>query len=263
MGVKKTGTVKLGNATNGAPSSVDIYGQVSFDRDAFTAALRDKGYDVVWEKATYCPNRGGLTARDHKIDCTVCDGSGFLRYAPIATRMLMTSINLNQSYYAYGRWDAGSQMVTALPEMRLHPFDKLTLSNGVARFQELIRRQPNTLRDRPKYKPLCIDHVGWMTRTNVLRVFYENHDFSVNTDGYIVWDTQANRPDDNDIYTISYTYRPVYIVLELMHQHRDSTVDGVHYEFPVQAMAKLDFLVRDESKDAAEDYDQSPFPARS
>lgn len=265
-GIKRTGGVRVGNHTTGKPSPVgeypEWYGHVDFDRDAFTAALANKGYAVTWEKAAYCPNRGAISRREHKINCTLCDGSGFVYFDATDTRMLMTSMNLNQSFNAFGRWDSGTQMVTALPEMRLHPYDKLTLLNGVVRFQELLRRQPGTLRDRPKYTPLCIEYLSWVDRDGALATFEEDVDFTIDSSGFLVWSTQVRRPDDNQLYSIAYTYRPQYVVVELMHQHRDSTIDGVHYEFPVQAMAKLEYLVRDESKDASEDHDQSPFPAR-
>lgn len=265
--IRKTPGIRIGGIQIGKPSPVgtyaDWYGRVDFDRDAFTAALADKGYDVIWERALFCPNRvpatshGGIAPKEHRVDCQICDGSGYIYYAPTSTRMLMTSMGLSQGFYAYGRWDSGSQMVTTLPEIRIHPFDRLTLQNGVARYQEIVRRQPDTNIDTLKYAPLCVDNISWVNRVGTMTTYSEVSYTVVNNT--IVW-SSISRPDNNDYYVISYSYRPRYIVMELMHQHRESTVDGVHYEFPVQAMAKLEFLIRDEGRDAAETEDTSPFP---
>lgn len=268
-GVKQTGGVAFGGgAKHGLPSPAGTWSSahspntVDFDRDAFTRLLADKGYDVTWQKATLCPNRpsGGLRPKDHDIACTLCDnGLGFLYYTEERTRMLITGVRLDQSYYAYGRWDVGQVMVTALPEFRIHYWDRLTLHNSVARFHELVRRQPGTTFDSLKYAPLCIDHISWVDRAGALRVFTVDQDFQIN-DGKLEWIIATGLPDDGSYYSVSYEYRPRYIVLDLMHQHRDSTVEGKHYEFPVQAVAKLDFLIRDESKDNPDVVDQDPFP---
>jgi hypothetical protein len=53
-----------------------------------------------------------------------------------------------------------------------------------------------------------------------------------------------------DFLAFSYFYRPTYIMLDLLHQIRDSrnTEAGASREFayPSQAVGKLDFLVKDE-----------------
>lgn len=266
MPIEQRGGIRIGNSVLGKPTAgaLPFGGGVDFDRDAFIIAIRDKGYDVKWERASFCPNRvmatgyGGLAPRDHRISCTICDGSGFIFFSCEPTRMLMTSMTLSENHYAYGRWDAGTQLVTA--EERLHPRDRLTLLTGIARFHELVRRS-DSLRDRLKYPALCVEDLSWIDRTGTLRHSVENVNFVLSTEGYIDWLSASSRPDPDVYYSIAYTYRPRYVVTELMHQHRESTIDGVHYEFPVHAAAKLDFLMHDEATDAAETNDQSPFPS--
>lgn len=234
---------------------------VDFERDAFTKLIASKGYDVTWEKAVLCPNvpRGGLTNRDHDIDCQICGGFEFIYVDPICTQMVFQAIRLDQSYYAHGRWDFGQAMVTALPEFRLHYFDRLTLCNGVARFPERPVRRAGTTSDPLKYPAIGIDYVAWVDRNKTLKTFSPS-DYTLSTDGTSIQWLTSTPPDDGDTYTISYRYHPRYVVLNLTHHHRESTVDGKHYEFPVQAIAKLDFLVRDESKDAPSTVDTNPFP---
>lgn len=262
----RSSVVQLGGAAIGQPSPAGTWSSqydmqtVDFDRDAFTRMLADKGYSVLWERATWCPNRpaGMLKPRDHDITCSICDGTGFLYYAAETTPMLMTGMTMQQSFNAYGRWDAGQQMVTALPEKRLFYWDRLTLQNGITRFFEMTTRQPDTNEDRLKYAPLGIEHVSWVDRTKMLRVYTLDQDFEVTATG-IRWLIEKGLPDDNKTYSIAYTIRPRYVVQDLVHHHRDSTIQGTHYEFPTTAVAKLDYLTRDESKDAPQVQYQDPF----
>lgn len=267
-GIQRMGGVSLWGHPFGAPSPAGqwnpIYDsfQVDFDRDEFTRLLYGKGYDVCWEKAAFCPNRppDGLAPKDHDINCTLCEGTGFIYFDPVPTRMLVQTVKLNESFYAYGRWDAGSAMVTALPEFRLNYWDRLTLGNGVARFQELVRRQPEG-DDLLKYEPLSIEYVAWVNRSKELVIFTKDEHFAL-VDGSLHWYEGVVHPDANDYYTVAYSYRPRYIVLDLIHHHRVSTVKDQHLEFPVQAVAKLDFLIRDQSKDASATDVSDPFPRR-
>lgn len=262
--IKTGGVIRAGFIGVGAPSAAGAWSQqlndhtVDFDRDAFTRFIADKGYEVTWEKAVPCPNVGGLAPRDHVIGCKICDNSlGFLYVDPIPTRMLMQGIKLSQSHFAYGRWDMGNMLVTSEPEFNINYWDRLTLSNGVARFPERVTRTKGSDRDKLKYAPLSIDYICWVGRDGTLSTIDATEVTIV--DDTIVW-AGTNQPDAGTIYSISYVFRPRYVVLDLLHHHRDSTIAGVHYQFPVQAVAKLDFLIRDESKDAPQTVDESPFP---
>lgn len=263
--VRVTGGVsRSGGVIAGTPSPTGEWDprlndqHVDFDRDEFTRFIADKGYKVTWEKAILCPNvpGTGLSPRDHVMNCQVCEGRGFVYVQPCETAMLMQGIKLNQSFYAYGRWDMGNMMVTAEPGFVLDYFDRLTILNGISRFTQRLVRQPDVTSDVFKYSPLCVDYVAWVDRSGSLVVFENDADFTVSATG-ITW--SANQPDAGSFYSVGYTYRPRYVVLDLVHHHRDSTVEGKHYMFPVQAVAKLDYLIRNEGADAPQVVDQNPF----
>jgi hypothetical protein len=262
-GVGRSGGPSIGDPSIAGEWNPGLNSQhVDFDRDAFTRFIADKGYDVCWEKAVLCPNvtGNGLSPRDHVIGCPVCSsGNGFVYVDPIKTSMLMQGIKLSQSFYAYGRWDMGNMLVTAEPEYALDYFDRLTLMNGIARFTQRITRVPGTPSDVFKYSPLCVDYVGWVDRTGALVKFQQGVDFTITADeSGITWGG-ASQPDTGSIYSVGYTYRPRYVVLDLVHHHRDSTIDGKHYMFPVQAVAKLDYLIRNEGSDPPQIMDRNPF----
>lgn len=262
-GVSRAGGVRLMQPSpTGEWSAQWDANTVDFDRDEFTRFIADKGYSVCWEKAILCPNvpGTGLSPRDHALGCTVCDGRGFVYIDPYSTAMLMQGIRLNQSFYAYGRWDTGNMMVTAEPGLVLDYFDRLTITNGVSRFTERLTRQPGTASDLFKYSPLCVDYVAWVDRTGALAVFQSGDDFTM-TDTGITW-VGTNQPDATSFYSVGYTFRPRYVVMDLVHHHRDSTVAGKHYMFPVQAVAKLDYLVRNQSEDPQQVVDTNPFEQR-
>lgn len=264
MKMIRTGLVQVGGTTIGQPSPAGTWAPqydnqtVDFDRDSFTRMLADKGYSVLWEKAMWCPNRSNdEKPRQHDINCTICDGSGFYYYARETTSMLMTGMSMQQAFHAYGRWDPGQSMVTALPEKRLNYWDRLTLQNGTVRFFEMITRQRDVDVDTFKFAPLLIEAVTWKGRDGAVRVFNTN-DFVATATG-IMWLITTGRPDADTTYSVSYTCRPRYVIQDLVHHHRDSTIEGVHYEFPTQAVARFAFLIRDESRDAVQVQYQDPF----
>lgn len=277
MGVIRVGSVTIDGVTLNGPSPAGKWSSglknqtVEFQRDDFAKFIEDHGYQVKWEKAAFCPNtpNTGLGPRDHHISCSVCEGTGFVYYDPPDkpvdlrnTYMLMQGIRLDQSYHAYGRWDVGTQMVTAMPEFTIDYFDRLTLCNGIARFRERVTRQPGTTTDRLRYSPVLLDHVSWVDRDGALKVFTIDTDCAVSADGTsIEWALAIGLPDDLDRYSVVYTYHPRYIVQDLVHQHRDQSVDGgKRVAFPVQAVAKLDFLMRDIGNDAPSTKEEDPFP---
>lgn len=261
------GIVRSGRVSSGAPSPAGAWDSqldaqtVDFDRDEFTRFIAAKGYCLTWEKAILCPNvpGTGLAPRDHDMSCAVCGGTGFIYVDPIDTSMLMQGIKLSQNFYAYGRWDGGSMMVTAEPEFTIDYFDRLTLKNGVGRFTERIVRQSGTTVDVLKYAPLCFHYVGWVNRVGALVTFTDDVDFRRSADGSSIEWIGTNQPDASSFYSVGYDYRPRYVVLDLLHQHRDSTVGGKHYQFPVQAVAKLDFLIRNQGADPQQVVDKNPF----
>jgi hypothetical protein len=266
----RTGGISIGGTMLGGPSAAGKWSPglgaetVDFDRDKFAKLIADHGYFLTWEKAALCPNtpNTGLGPRDHDINCKICDGTGFYYFDPQCATMLMQGIRLDQSYHAYGRWDVGQQMVTAMPDFTISYFDRLTLSNGVARFMERVTRQPDTDTDKLRYAPLAIEIVVWVGRTGAVKVFYVDTDFIISADGSsIQWMITSDLPDANDRYSVSYRYRPRYVVLDLVHQHRDQAVEGgQRVAFPVQAVAKLDFLIRDVGRDAPATREEDPFP---
>ncbi len=234
-----------------------------FDVAEFDKLLETKGYLVTWEKAAFCPNipRDGVAPGRHDINCDLCDARGFVYFESCDTEMLVQAVKLSQQYQSQGRWDVGMVLVTARPGYKISWRDRIVLRNGTARFTELVCRQPLGTPDVLKYVPLCVEYVAWAGRDKTIAEFEPGVDFTT-SEHLLTW--RGGGPDFGAYYTISYEYRPRYIIDELLHVHRESPdKGGARTAFPAQGVARHDFIVRDESRDAPEAPDDgSPFKFR-
>lgn len=227
------------------------------DLDRIKAVIQAQHPNVLWEKAALCPNV--IDNGDHNPACDLCL-HGILFFDPQQVSMLVQAANLQQQFYIQGQFKSGSALVTALPENAISYGDRITIINNKVRTSDKRRRAQGTLIDKPKYP--IIDVVLLRTSKTTYKM---GSDFNINKDGFIEWTpSKKRRPADGEWYTIVHTHRPVYIITELVHQHRERRVkQGTSREqtvvLPIQGLARLDFLVRDESKDAPETKHTSPF----
>ena len=216
--------------------------------------VEEEGYDTLWKRGCVCPNRM-LEKQNHDVNCTVCDGTGFLYDAGTPIKSLTTSIGLKQMWQTFGRFDVGMAIITVNPKHKMSWWDLIEFPDEVVRYTEILKRGP-TLIDKAKYKVKTairvVDHVGtdYAVKT----------DFNISTDGKFDWTGGAKSPALNSFYSVSYLCSPRYVILEMVHQFRNSQSRSVpkylhehsgpitHVEFPLQAIGKLDFLIGDESR---------------
>lgn len=264
-GIVQTGTVAIGQPSASPNVRPDVAGfGVPFDRDKFTQMLQGPhGYEVVWEKAQYCPFLRGPSPKAHDINCKLCH-SGFLYFDSKPTQMLVTSLAVSQQYFAYGRFDSGKVQITAYPEFKVSFWDRITLTESRARQSELVLRQRGA-NDRFKFNPVCIERIVWATGEQTFEIA-RDEDFAIDqTTGELEWIT-THRPGADTYYSAVYFYRPVYIVMDVPHHSRDSKIptlagQDITYEFPVQVIGQLDAFVRNEGLDPpSEGIAKNPFP---
>lgn len=222
---------------------------LKFNVPAFVRMIKDRGLPVSWEKALFCSNRSNAVAPGgHDPNCDVCDGSGYLYIQPTPTQMLISGATLEQAFYIQGKADSGIATITALPENKIGYWDRVVVTQSTVRYTELVRRRENTLVDRLRYETLGVLHIQYKKT-----VFVPIRDFKVNGDN-LTWTSNAKvRPPDGEFYSILIERRPVYIVLDMTKHHRDQHDGntGATEKMPLQVTAKLDFIVRDESKEKA------------
>jgi hypothetical protein len=122
------------------------------------------------------------------------------------------------------------------------------------RFSEVFRRAQRGLVDELKYPALTIERLYSFTSINAVADYVSPTDYSIDANGNILW---VNAPPAGTALGVSYFRNPAYIILDLPHHIRDTQVavpptslvnPGQFTEMPMQGIAKLDFLVRDETK---------------
>lgn len=236
------------------PGSFDISQfRVEFDVELFDQMIETHGKEMTWERATWCPDFINNDKNQHNINCTICDGSGFVYSDPTPFKAVSQGINLQHVFRAEGRFDLGTQIVTVKSGFAVNIWDKLTYRETVTRYRQTLKRNSVDLIDRPRYDVLRVDRLATPET-----VFEQSRDFVVTDDGKIQWIT-ATPPTDGDIYTIDYIHHPIYIVVDMPNEIRNALQTGSplgtrenQVDFPTRHLAKRDFQIRPEGLDVRE-----------
>lgn len=214
--------------------------------EEFKKRIDSFGYFMKWEKAALCPNRDPTQPGHHRLNCTQCDENGFVYFGAKNICGLITSFSTMQRFLPESRYEPGTAYLTTFPEDKLSFWDKVTLTKSTMRFTEVIKTVPQQLTYKLKYPVVDVEYMA----NNLGAVGNVEGDLVEATGGNLVFDSTV---DQGAFFTVSYTFNPVYVVIDLPHHVRDSRnfVDGsdLQRDYPRQATIKLDFLQRDERSD--------------
>jgi len=110
--------------------------KVDFRKSDFEAAIWNKGYDVIIEKALKCPckSEGGGT----NTSCQNCGGTGWFFINPFSTRALIHSINLSTEYRAWTEENLGTVSVTVRDIDSISYMDRITLLDTESSYSETL-----------------------------------------------------------------------------------------------------------------------------
>jgi len=119
-----------------APLILTTYPKVDFRKAEFEAAIWNKGYDVVIEKALKCPckSEGG----GHNSSCQNCGGTGWFFINPVTTRAIIHSINLSNEYRAWTEQNLGTVSITVRDVDALSYMDRITLKDTNSIYTEIV-----------------------------------------------------------------------------------------------------------------------------
>ena len=254
----------------GLPIGVKPEGKtVDFRPDDFTLVIESKGYRLAWSRAAMCPCQGDNDQTGQpSINCSVCQGSGWLMFSPaqavVTTKVgkldaLQTQIVGSTSGVIFGimsgaigkhdeydkvqRRLAGVFNLTVRPENRLGYWDLIVnLDTTVPYSQSFLAS--GTTEDSVRYPIVCV---------NLLRsestVYVEDTDFSV-SGGKISWITGP--PSQTTKLAIHYLTYPHWRVVEWPHMVRATNIRakkattvtplGDPTDMAIQAIVKLEFL---------------------
>jgi hypothetical protein len=227
----------------------------------FRRLIEQHGKHTVWRKAMLCPCFNEQTGQV-LLGCTQCDGDGYVFVDPINVRAHMASFDRNTKIYEkFGMWIEGATAITVEAQYRLHYRDKIELCDALMPFNELLkknnRRGPRSVlpvgRDSARYRIVNVTklmtHSDPLDPTSALVSLEAGFHFEVDDNGWLQWlPAGDNILSTGDRFSILYDFHPVYQVISHPHVIRDDvsgtkTVKDTVISLPLQAAAKLDFLV--------------------
>jgi len=229
--------------------------RIDFREEAFTQAIRQKGYFLTWRKAIICPCMNTETEQPD-MNCDVCDGSGFFYIDPQELQAIMTNFSKTTDVYRKaGYWQGGDTVVTIEPQYRIGYRDSFEMKDSIAVFAEWVTKgNRRGIRsklpigvDSARYRIVHINALYYMPVDTPLRLEEDFH-FKIQKDGWIEWTSEGNKIVDGTALSLHYDFHPVYIVTSHPHTLRDTVSklkrknqSVVH--LPLQGAVMLDFLV--------------------
>lgn len=219
------------------------------------------GYRVTWEKNMPCPN---IPYKEtHDPNCELCT-DGKLYFDSTDTRMLVEDMNLEQSFYAAGRFVTGVVRIISKYNQPVSIWDRITLTDCVVeQNNELIRRKGGNLTEKLRYEAISV-HYAYTVLGGALTALVPGTDFEISAsdDRSINWLRDVVPP--NTFFSIWYMRKPSYIVLDMLHWIRGMTRmdNGQVYwhHLPRYSMGRLDFLVFDHSRESPDQYNDVDAP---
>lgn len=220
------------------------------------SAIRDKGYNVIFEKAYLCSCKSNSNA-GHLSNCENCGGSGYFFANPTRTKMLITGIQHDEkmkegALQGWGLLDTGNVMVTASNDDKITYMDRITLLDATTEHNQILYPKLTddevTLFAMTQYDILSIDFIGLFEgATSRIRRLIEPDDYSF-INNIITFNSSFNDLDDPHV-TVRYLHKPVFHVVDLLRESMISFT-GQHPRqtkmvMPIKAMARRAHLMKD------------------
>lgn len=225
-----------------------------FDKKQIDLTIRDKGYNVLYEKALRCPCKS--QSSDHQTACLNCGGSGWMFVNATLTKMTMHSISSERKYQEVGREDLGMVQITALDGNILSLMDRITILDGLTDHTEILYP---TLSDDgtklfafTKYNLIGVDYLGiFVNNTTNVNQLLETQDYTFHDN--VIEFTSLHGASSNPTglsVSIRYLHAPVYHVWDIARDTMRSTVvDNTGKKqvinLPIHAVGKRSHLVKD------------------
>mgnify|MGYP003641027167 CR=1 FL=1 len=231
--------------TDDAPES-----RVNLDPAEFEKLIKQKGVWMKVYRTTYCPNVKSIDGGEHNIDCTICNGSGWLDKYPLKVRAFIQSQNNDKTIQLNGYVDDNTVMVTFPIGIELQYFTLVELCDFTDIYMQRVARSATSV-DHLKYKALRVNMI--IDQNDV--EYDEGTDFCLNEVGHILWKA-GKGPASEVIYSIHYEAAVQFRAVQAIHVNRFTqvTVDTgqAHLKMPEQWMLKKEFLVKRKDSDGNE-----------
>lgn len=234
--------------------------RVDVNPEAFDRLIEQKGVNVKVYRSMYCPNVKSVDGAEHEIDCTLCQGSGYIDLDPIVTKSFLQTQGLEKIEGQGGYHDGNTVLASFQIGIELQYWTLIELCDYTdIYYQRLIRREGFDI-DNLKYKACrmnaVIDRQG--------NRYYQDQDFKLNPNGSILW-TGTRRPEDGEVYTVHYEKHSQFRAVKAMHANRftqykaSGQPEVEHIKLPEQWMISKEFLLRRKDINTNEDLQQGPY----
>ena len=228
--------------------------EVHLDPVAFNQAINNHGIRVSIEKTVSCPNYiGNIDDLHHDVNCTLCE-NGVVHFDKIECWALFQQNSLIKAYFTHGMFDP-TQALLSFPTMDdngvpiiVYHYDRIILLDLQERFYELINKSNGPV-DNLRYQALDVYYVIGRDGT----VYQKGSHFRINEDGNIEWIDGKPRPKWSvqegigEPFSVSYISRPVYRVMDHLHESRCSNLlqgtGRAVVKFPQLVIIKKDFYM--------------------
>lgn len=224
--------------------------RVDLNPDDFDNLLKEKGVRVKVYRTMFCPNVKSIDGGEHNIDCTACNGSGFLDARPIQTVAFIQNQSHEKLPFVEGMADGNSVAATFPIGIELQYFTLVELVDFTEIYYQRVQRQDGDL-DVLKYRAcrinLVIDANG--------KEYFQGNDFMLDENGSIRWKPNKG-PNPRDIYSIHYEAAVQFRAVSAMHSNRFTQIadkEGIkQLKMPEQWLLQKEFLVKRKDKDGNE-----------
>lgn len=243
------GTAKGGNA------------RANLNPHAFSELIEQQGVNVKVYRTSYCPNVKAVDGAEHEIDCTTCNGSGWIDLEPLCTRAILQSIALEKVSRIEGLVDGNTVMMTFPTGIELQYFTLVELQDYLDIFIQRVLRNPVGDVDILKYAACRFNFV---VDKNLTR-YYQDQDFKIDPNGDILWLSggTASKPATNTPYSVHYEAKVQFRAVRAAHvnrlaQHKiGNEVEFV--KFPENWYLAKEFLLRKNDALTGNELKQGPF----
>jgi hypothetical protein len=223
---------------------------ISFEVNAFEAALWQKGYSVLHEEARVCPCRS-RDSGSSLPNCQNCRGFGYIFMNPIETKAIITNINQNPKFMEWSIENAGTVMASFMFDNKLADYDRITFSDVIIRWSENLKVR---IIDGQSFVFLTylpdeiLDIFCFQSSSTALIKLNTTEYFISAENPYILLLDFTPPTNFNGTITVTYNCHPAYHVIDLPHSLRASTAVNTSgqvekIDLPVQAVLRRAHVV--------------------
>jgi len=237
---------------------LEIPTEISLDPSLFNQFVAQMGIRVMIEKAVVCPGySGNIKQNIHNPNCPLCD-NGFISYDSFECFALFQQNALQRTYLERGEFSMGMAIITVPSvdesgnDIIIGLYDRITLLDQSERFYESKNKSASEV-DLLRYDAVAIEYITTAAR-GVDTPFVLNTDYELDVNSNIHWLEGGARPRFDpetglgEVFVVSYVFKPVYRVLQLLHEGRYSSravaAGKEMTRFPQTLMVRKDYYIQ-------------------